>query len=68
MHECNTGVDCKVCPGCDSNLESGNENVEFGFDDTTEHEKRNPGNKNFCCDYCGIYTASRPRCNKCEEW
>ena len=47
-------------------LRSGN--IEYGFDDMNKWEKQNPGNKEFCCDYCGIYTASRARCNKCEEY
>lgn len=25
-----------------------------------------PGNNNYVCEYCGIYTASQPICNKCE--
>lgn len=29
---------------------------------------RNPGNKDFTCEFCGIYTAGRPQCNKCEEY
>jgi len=66
MYKCNTGVDYEDCPGCDSQLEMGN--VHFGFDDVSKHVKKNPGKKNFCCDFCGIYTASRPRCNQCEEW
>jgi uncharacterized protein YerC len=45
-----------------------NTNVNFGFDDVSDYVKKKPGKKNFCCDFCGIYTASRPRCNKCEEW
>jgi hypothetical protein len=26
-----------------------------------DHEKQ------FVCEFCGIYKASKPRCNKCEE-
>jgi len=67
FYECNTGLDCEDCVGgCEANLEDGN--IEYGFDDVTEHVTKNPGKKNFCCDFCGIYTASRPRCNECEEW
>lgn len=43
-----------------------NTNVLFGFDDMTQFEKENPGDIDFSCEYCGLYTASRPRCNKCE--
>lgn len=42
-------------------------NPEMGFDCVCEHVKKNPGNKNYCCEFCGIYTASKSRCNKCEE-
>ena len=31
-------------------------------------EQKHPGDKNFCCEFCGIYTAAIPRCNKCEEF
>lgn len=44
-----------------------NTNVKFGFDDTTQFEKKFPGTIEFSCEYCGIYTASKPRCNKCEK-
>ena len=23
--------------------------------------------KQYVCEFCGIYVATRPRCNKCEE-
>lgn len=23
--------------------------------------------EDFTCEFCGIYTASKPRCNKCER-
>ena len=43
-------------------------NILHGLDNTNGWENKNPGNKEFCCDYCGIYAASRARCNKCEEY
>ena len=64
-------VDVTGCmSGCHPFVEKDEENtnVEYGFDDVSDHVKKNPGKKNYCCDYCGIYTASRPRCNQCEEW
>lgn len=42
-------------------------NVQAGFDCMDEYEKNHPGNKKFFCEWCGIYTASEPRCNCCEE-
>lgn len=42
-------------------------NVKFGFDCLKPWEMKNPGNKQFACEWCGIYTASKPRCNCCEE-
>lgn len=42
-------------------------NPEFGFDCTCEHTINNPGDIDFSCGFCGLYTASKPRCNKCEE-
>jgi hypothetical protein len=66
IRECNTGLDCSDCLGCDSQLE-GYGNVDFGFDDVTNHVKINPGNNVYVCEFCGIYTASKPRCNKCEQ-
>ncbi len=44
-----------------------NTNVLFGFSDMTQWENNNPGNIQFSCEYCGIYTASKPRCGRCEE-
>ena len=37
-----------------------------GFPDMTQWEKDHPGNIEYCCEYCGIYTAGKPRCNKCQ--
>jgi len=30
--------------------------------------KENSGDTEYTCEWCGIYTASKPRCNKCEEF
>jgi Protein of unknown function (DUF551) len=40
---------------------------EFGFNCVCEHIKNNPGTIEYCCSYCGLYTASRPLCGECEE-
>lgn len=41
-------------------------NPKMGFDCSCEHEKKYPGDINYACEFCGIYTASEPKCNKCE--
>jgi hypothetical protein len=43
------------------------QNVKVGFDCMVKWEKEHPGETCFYCEYCGIYTASDPRCNKCEK-
>lgn len=42
-------------------------NLAYGFDCVCDFVKKNPGNKEFVCEYCGVYKASSPRCNCCEE-
>jgi len=42
-------------------------NPDLGCECTCDWEKKHPGKKLYACDYCGIYVASKPRCNKCEE-
>lgn len=42
-------------------------NPEYGFDCTCDHVRNNPGDIEFSCEFCGIFTASAPRCNKCES-
>jgi len=44
-----------------------NTNVKMGFNDMTRWENNNPGNITYCCEFCGIYEANKPRCNKCEK-
>ena len=41
-------------------------NVENGFPCSCDHEEKFPGTNQYSCEYCGIYEASQPRCNKCE--
>ncbi len=40
--------------------------AECDFNNMAEWEKKYPGFITYSCEFCGIYTASRPRCNKCE--
>ena len=42
------------------------ESEKFGLDCICSHTKKYPGITNFCCEFCGIYSAGKPRCNKCE--
>jgi hypothetical protein len=41
--------------------------TQYGFDDVTEFCKRHPGENEYACTYCGLYRASKPRCNECED-
>lgn len=43
------------------------DNPEFGFNCSCEWVKWNPGNKNYSCEWCGMYTASRRKCSACNE-
>ena len=45
--------------------ECGNE--RFGFNCVCEHVKQNPGTISYVCEFCGLYEASKPKCNKCEK-
>lgn len=40
--------------------------IEDCFEDMTEWVKEHPGTVDFVCEFCGIYTASKSRCNCCE--
>jgi len=42
-------------------------NLELGFDCVCEWVRKHPGNRTFTCEYCGLYSASEPMCNRCEE-
>jgi len=37
------------------------------FDCTCDWVKQNPGNTEFMCEFCGVYRAGKPMCNKCEK-
>ena len=41
--------------------------TELGFPDMTKWEQDHPGDIEWACPFCGIYTADKPRCNKCER-
>jgi len=41
-------------------------NPEFGFNCVCEWVEKNPGGTEFVCEWCGIYRASKARCNRCE--
>lgn len=40
--------------------------VEFGFDCVCAWVREHPGSLEFSCEFCGLYTAGAPRCNRCE--
>lgn len=41
----------------------------LGFDPGIDKwVKDHPGIRSFTCSFCGIYEASKPMCNMCEEW
>ena len=42
-------------------------NPEMGFDCVCDWVKANPGMIDYTCEFCGIYKAGKPRCNKCEK-
>ena len=42
-------------------------NPTYGFDCVCDHIKTHHGNTTYCCEFCGVYEASEPRCSKCEE-
>lgn len=42
-------------------------NPNYGFNCVCDHVKENPGDEEYACEFCGIYKASKPKCNKCEE-
>lgn len=64
--------DQKVLVSCGSNHSMWEPNTctcgnpEWGFDCVCKHVADNPGDTHFSCEFCGLYTASKPRCNKCE--
>lgn len=43
------------------------ENVKWGFDCMAQWEKDNPGDQDYACNFCGMYTAGKARCNKCTK-
>lgn len=42
-------------------------NPIYGFDCSCNHISDSQGKATYCCEFCGIYEASRPKCNKCEK-
>ena len=42
-------------------------NPKLGFDCICKWVEKHPGNKEFACIFCGLYRASKPRCNECED-
>ena len=42
-------------------------NPEFGFNCMCSWMKKHPGTNEYTCEFCGIYTAAKASCNKCER-
>jgi predicted nucleic acid-binding Zn ribbon protein len=62
-----TGDLCSACKVIDQD----GRNRECGcnpsnFDCVCDWVKKNPGTNNYSCSWCGIYTASKPRCSDCQ--
>lgn len=38
-----------------------------GFPDVTDWIDKHPGHTEWACEFCGIYKASKPRCNHCQK-
>jgi hypothetical protein len=53
-----------ICPKIDK-CNCGN--PQYGFNCVCEWVKKNPGSREFLCDFCGIYRASKQKCSECEE-
>ena len=47
--------------------ECGCGNPEMGFNCVCEWMSNHPGEKEYSCEYCGLYTASEPQCNCCQD-
>lgn len=41
-------------------------NPEMGFNCSCEWSRLHPGRIFFSCEWCGLYAAAKPKCNKCE--
>ena len=41
-------------------------NCHFGFNCSKEWQTLHPGTTWYACEFCGLYQASAPMCNKCE--
>jgi len=39
----------------------------YGYPDLTDWMNKHPGTTEWSCEFCGIYTASISRCNRCES-
>ena len=56
-----------ACEKCLAKAECTCGNLEMGFDCVCQWVKEHPGSTNYDCEFCGIYTAGAPRCNKCKS-
>lgn len=42
-------------------------NTELGFNCVCDFVNANPGDREYSCEFCGLYKASRPQCNYCDD-
>ena len=42
-------------------------NPKYGFNCVCAWVEENPGDNEYSCEFCGLYNASKPKCNKCEQ-
>lgn len=41
-------------------------NPQYGFNCMCDWVELHPGQNSYSCEFCGLYDAAIPRCNKCQ--
>ena len=41
-------------------------NPKYGFNCVCDWIEKHPGDNGYSCEFCGLYSASKPKCNRCE--
>lgn len=49
------------------NMEKLYDNYLDVFDNSEIRVEKHLGNAQYICEFCGVYKATCPRCNKCEK-
>lgn len=42
-------------------------NPKYKFPCSCEWSEQNPGTNSYSCEFCGLYEAGKPQCNKCQQ-